>query len=271
MLAQLISAQTAASISVSSPTEPASEHTAKTSQLVDKPNSSEEQRSMKQTVVYSNPHDTTDLQASDQVDVMTLSVESGAALKAMETTTPAPFTAESADRTSPLAPDTRRRATIASVYLPCVTPGPTRSSLTSSASLSSVGRLLNKIDFRAVLERGADNNFSVAAPSASTAALLEHFRQQARIASQWRKQQTAHWTGAHKVDDSDYNTASGSRISKSYGDLYAAQSEEKQQLTISSHSPVEHEQLVKPVTSQHSVGRQSRLQASNRASRKSRQ
>ena len=140
--------------------------------------------------------------------------------------------------------------TVASVYLPCVYVASSPIVPSPASSLCSVRRLLAAIDFRSVLSRGTDCRLSALSHSPAASPLLASFKQQARIASQWRKQQTAQWSTDDRHDRLD---GSLSR-SKQYGniDTKTGGEESKQQLTTAYHHSAEHEQLVKPVTSRSS-------------------
>ena len=158
----------------------------------------------------------------------------------------------------PVVRERQRSAPLSSVYLPSVAASSPVGSLSGpSGCLSSVSRLLGNIDFSALAERGAQCRLAAATPSSAASALIAHFRQQAHIASQWRKQQTAQHRDAHTADSSHITTGSSSskagRRSGRYGDsggersgaeVAGEEEESKQQLTIASHAFVERDQPI---------------------------
>ena len=139
---------------------------------------------------------------------------------------------------------------VASVYLPCVAfdRAASSNSDSSSAPLSCVDRLLSRIDFRAVTAGGTEFSLSAAQPSAAATELFAHFRQQARVASHWRAQQSAQ----HSLEPCGEENPSGGAVRKyrsGGGEVGNEGEEEKQQLTSSPHDSLEPEQLVRPVAS----------------------
>ena len=183
-----------------------------------------------------------------------------------------PVTDETAVASPPVAVNARRRTTVASVHLPCVTPTTSRSLSSPAAALSSVSRLLSDIDFRAVTERATESSLSLSAvaPSSAATTLFAYFRQQAHTASQWRKQQTAPWTDTQRADDRHSRSSNKSRGDKHYDDMdrLSGGEESKQQLTIASHRPAEREQMVKPITLRSAVRHSQRDRTSKRGAQK---
>ena len=165
--------------------------------------------------------------------------------------------------------DSRRRTSVASVYLPCVPLLAVDPASSVLSSVSSVHCLLAGVDFTAVTEHGTELSLSATAPSAAATALFLHFRQQAHIAGQWRKQQTAHW--AEQQQGADRQKSSNSGGSKRHDDVsIGSGEEEKQQLSVASHGAADSEQLVRPVTSRSTGHRQLDRSSSRDARRKAR-